>query len=749
MEKSLLEEVMKMPKIKRVLQHDAKDCGAACISIILKYYGKDVPLRKIRSAAGTDLVGTSGFGIIKGAESFGLSCKGLASTEKDKIEKIPFPAIFHINEKLDHYVVVYKVSKKYVYLSDPAIGLRKVLKEDFLSWWSGVFFILFPSSEFEKGNECGGLFPRFISLLKPHKKLVVETLIASLLLSLFGVFVSFYFRFLIDEVLYSQVRSTLNLCSICYLIVVVFQSVISYCRNQIILFLGTKIDVALLSDFFYHLLHLPLSFFSSRKTGEILSRINDAETVKNAVSSTTLGIIMDSFMFVVGGFFLFKMGMSLLPISVVPVVLSAIVVWIYSGPFKRKIKAKAILEADKNAAMYESINGISTIKGLATEKKAYLRVEEKIVAAAEKGLELGCMGNFQQSVQEFISGIGTLALYWFGSFMIFDGKITLGQLISFTTLSGFFLGPLKRLLTMQLHLQEVMISAERLTDIIDMEVENPNEEKLQEIEKIDGDIEFSNVSFSYGTRGRAVENISFKIPAGKKVAFVGSSGSGKTTLLKLLMKFYKLEEGQIFVNGTDISEVKTSSFREMIGYVPQESLLFSGTISENIAWGSEIADSKKILASAMVSQSYDFIQRLPEKFNTYVGEHGSTLSGGERQRLAVARILMRNPQLLILDEATASLDSISEQAIMDTIFTRVQGRTVIMVAHRLSTVRDCDIIYVFDKGKLVEEGNHSSLMKKNGFYKKLWSAQNEKSNGITASKYNGLLERISTVEGAN
>lgn len=706
-------------------------------------------MRKIRSAAGTDLVGTSGFGIIKGAETFGLSCKGLASTEKEKIEKIPFPAIFHIKENLDHYVVVYKVTKKHVYLSDPAVGLRKVTREEFFNWWSGVFFILFPSSEFEKGNECKGLLTRFISLLKPHKKLVIETLIASLLLSLFGVFVSFYFRFLIDEVLYSQVRSTLNLCSICYLIIIIFQSIIGYCRNQIILFLGTKIDVALLSDFFYHLLHLPLNFFSTRKTGEILSRINDAETVKNAVSSTTLGIIMDSFMFVVGGFFLFKMGMSLLPISIIPVILSAIVVWIYSSPFKRKIKLRSILEADKNAAMYESINGISTIKGLATEKKAYLRVEEKIVAAAEKGLELGCMGNFQQSIQEFISGIGTLCLYWFGSFMIFEGKITLGQLISFTTLSGFFLGPLKRLLTMQLHLQEVMISAERLTDIIDMEVENSNDEKLEEIEKINGDIEFKNVSFSYGTRGRAVDNISFKIPAGKKVAFVGTSGSGKTTLLKLLMKFYKLEEGQILVNGTDISEVKTSSFREMIGYVPQESLLFTGTISENIAWGSETADLKKIVASAMVSQSYDFIQRLPEKFNTYVGEHGSTLSGGERQRLAMARILMRNPQLLILDEATASLDSLSEQAIMDTIFTCVKERTVIMVAHRLSTVRDCDIIYVFDQGKLVEEGNHLSLMKKNGFYKKLWSAQNEKSNGSTTSKYNGFLERISSIEGAS
>lgn len=451
-------------------------------------------------------------------------------------------------------------------------------------------------------------------------------------------------------------------------------------------------------------------------------------------------------MLVAGGFFLFKMGMDLLPISIIPVLFSAIIVWIYSKPFKQKIKNRAILEADKNAAMYESINGISTIKGLATEDKAYLRIEEKIVAAAEKGLELDKLGNFQRAIQDLISGIGTLALYWVGSFMIFDGKITLGQLISFNTLSGFFLGPLKRLLTMQLHLQEVMISAERLTDIIDMEEECPDEENLKEVEKLEGDIQFKNVTFSYGTRGRAVEDVSLIIPAGKKVAFVGTSGSGKTTLLKLLMKFYSLEEGQILINGTDISDLKTHSYREKIGYVPQESLLFSGTISENIAWGCDNPDPKKIIASAIAAQAFDFIQRLPEKFNTYVGEHGSTLSGGERQRLAMARILMKNPNILILDEATASLDSISEQMIMNTIFSKIRGRTVIMVAHRLSTIKNCDLIYVFNKGKLVEQGNHLELLAKDGFYKKLWSAQNEKNNGIAPSEHNGLLKRISAIE---
>ena len=704
-----------MSRIKQVLQHDETDCGVACISIILQFYGKNVPLRKIREVCGTDGSGTSGYGIIKGAERFGLSCKGLMSPQKNKINEIPLPAIFHINEHAEHYVVVYKVSKKFIFVSAPAFGLRKIKLSDFFNWWSGVFFILFPTSEFEKGNEEKGLLFRFFTLLKPHKKLVFEVFLASIMLSIFGVFTSFYFRFLIDEVLYSEIKSTLNLCSVCYLLVIIFQTAISFCRSEIILYLGTKIDVALLCDFFCHLLHLPMDFFSKRKTGEILSRINDAETVKTAVSSTTLSIAIDSFMLVVGGIFLFKMGSRLLPISIIPVVISALIVWCYANPFKFKIKKRAIIEAEKNASMYESINGIATIKALSAEDKAFSRVEERIVDSAEKSIELGKMGNIQNSLQDFVSNCGTLALYWVGSFLIFNGKISLGQLISFVTLSGFFLNPLKRLLTMQLYLQEVFISAQRLTDIIDMEEEAYEEENKVEPESLNGEIEFKDVSFAYGTRGYAVENINLRISSGQKVAFVGTSGSGKTTLLKLLMKFYKCQDGKILINGTDIFDYKTDFYREKIGYVPQESLLFSGTIAENIAWGTENVNFKKIVAASMAAQAFEFIDRLPEKFNTYIGEHGSTLSGGERQRIALARILLRNPEILILDEATASLDSISEKAIMDTIFSIIKNKTTIMVAHRLSTIKNCDLIFVFNKGHLVEQGTHNQLLRKNGF----------------------------------
>ncbi len=715
-----------MSRIKQVLQHDESDCGPACVSIILQYYGKTIPLRKIRAVAGTDKIGTSGFGISKACETFGLDCEGFMAPQKEKISEIIFPAIFHIKTEIEHYVVVYKIKKNKVYISDPAIGLIKEDLKSFLEKWSGVFFLVSPTSSFEKTNDEQGLLFRFFSLLKPHKKLVISILLASLFLSMFGIFMSFYFRFLIDEVLYSQVKATLNLCSVCYLIIIVFQSVLNFARSQILLYIGEKVDVILLSDFFCHLLHLPMSFFSNRKTGEVLSRVNDAETIRYAIASTTLSVVIDSFMIIVGGFFLFNMGSKLLPISIIPVLISSVIILFFAKPIKILIRQRSIIEADKNASMYESINGIATIKGLATEQIAMDRVEEKICESAHMSIKLRTKGNLQNSILSFVSGCGKLALYWIGSFYIFNGELTLGQLISFITLSGFFLEPLSRVLTMQLQLQEVMIAAQRLSDVIDLEEESDSNLNKDEVDDLSGDIEFNNVCFAYGTRGMAIKNISLKIKSGEKVAFVGMSGSGKTTLLKLLMRFYECTEGNILINGKDINEYYIQSYREKIGYVPQESLLFTGTIKENISWGCEIPDIKKIVQCAIDAKAIDFIQNFPDKFDTYVGEHGSTLSGGERQRIALARVLMRDPHFLILDEATASLDSISEHAIMSTIFNRIKNKTVIMVAHRLSTIKNCDKIFVFNKGSLVEEGSHESLLEQKGFYFDLWSTQNEK-----------------------
>lgn len=712
--------------LKLQLQHDESDCAAACLSMVLKFFGREVNIRKLRTVAGTDMQGTSGYGIKVCAEKFGLSCKGFSAPDKKLISEIPFPAIFHTcKNSQEHYVVVESLKHNKLKVFDPAEGIKKVPLQEFYENWTGIFFLCSPSETFVTGKEDKTPMMKFFSLLQPHKHLLSKIFASSLVLTFFGVLISFYFRFLIDEVLYSEVKATLNLCSICYLVILIFQGLLSFCRNQIIMYLGAKIDATLVCDFFYHLMKLPLSFFTARKTGEVLSRIRDTDTIRTTISSTTVSVLMDSVMILVGSFFLLKMGSGLLGVSMIPVIISSVIIWITAKPFKVLIKNRAMAMAEKDASMYETINGISTIKALSTEKNAFRRSEVRIVDSINKTMRLETFSNLNVNIQNFISSLGTLLVYWIGSYKIFAGEMTLGQLISFITLSGFFLGPLGRLLTMQPALQEAFVAAERLSDIMELEEESFNEGNCEEIDSLKNEIEFKNLSFSYGTRGRNVQSVNLKIKKGEKIAFVGKSGSGKSTLLKLLMKFYRPEEGSIIIDGKDISEIKTENYRNLIGYVPQESLLFSGTIAENIAWGLDDATPEKIIASAYAAQALDFITALPDKFHTLVGEHGATLSGGERQRIALARILMRNPEIIVLDEATASLDSISEKAIMETV-NSFKDRTIIMVAHRLSTICNCDKIFVVDSGKIVESGTHDELIAKNGEYKKLWEAQYEK-----------------------
>lgn len=732
-----------MKKKVLVRQQDETDCGAACIATVARYYGKRVSISRIRYYAGTDVMGTSGVGIVKGAEALGFKCRGMLSEKKKLPEGIQMPWVAHVRKRgLDHYVVVYGCKRGKVIVADPDEGLLKIGFDSFREIWTGVFFLITPDEGFVRTKETKGLVGRFLYLLKPFKKTLLECFAGGLLLSLLGVAGAFYFRFLIDDVLYSGLENTLWVCSIAYLGVILFQCVLEFCRNQLMNYMGNKIDLVLIRDYFRHILRLPMDFFTSRKTGEILSRIGDTTTIRHTISSTSLGVVIDSCMLVVGGVFLMAFGTKLLMVAVVPVVLSAFLVWIFIGPFRKKIKEQAVAEAEKQSALVESVNGIGTIKALSSEKAAYERVEQRITDCTRRSIDLGTMGSWENLLQSIVSRGGTLAMYWIGSILIFKGQLSLGQLISFVTLSGYFLDPLGRLLTLQQRLQEAVIAGDRLGQIMDLlEEDEISGGENNSVKKIDcekesiseklkpdslkGRISFRNVSFAYGTRGLALKNISFEVRPGEKVAFVGLSGSGKSTVTKLLMKFYKPSRGSILVDGVNIEDYDTGSYRSAIGYVPQEVLLFSGSIAENIMWGSPGHSSMEMIKAAAAARADEFIERLDDRYGTVVGERGATLSGGERQRISLARVFLRKPGVLILDEATSSLDSISEKGIMDTIDESGKGATMIIVAHRLSTIRQCDQILVFDKGKVVEKGSHLQLMNKRGKYYEMWRAQNE------------------------
>ncbi len=706
-----------------VLQHDETDCGVACIASIAKYYGKTISFTKIRTLAGTDLMGTSGLGIVRSAIALGFFCKGIVSKEKHLPNELPVPCIAHIKQDyVDHYVVVYKINKDAIVIADPARGIKRIKIDTFKEKWSGVLFLIEPEAKYFSARESSSFFNNILQLLKPYKIYVIEIIIASVLLSFIGVTSSFYFRFLIDEVLSSGLRITLATMSIGYLCLIIFQAFLSISRNQIIMHISNKIDAVLIFEYLFHVFHLPMDFFGKRKVGEIVSRLNDVEIIRNAISMTTMSVVIDSIMLILGTLVLFAFGSSLAIIAIFSVVLSTIVSWIFAKQYKRKIKEKARIDAEKQSSIVESINGITTIKALGTEDVAFQKIESQIVESINKGIKLGTMSNIQNQIQVLISQVGTLSIYWIGSLAILDGKLSLGQLISFNMILSYFLGPLARLLSLQPNLQEAIVSVERFSEILEFPTEEQSKGDIT-LNTIQGAIEIRNLNFTYGTRGYNLQNINLSINAGEKIAIVGPSGSGKSTLTKLIMKFYKIEDGSITIDGYNINDIDTYSLRSLIGYVPQEILLFSGTIAENIAWGAGNTTLKDIISAAIAANAHEFINNLPDRYFTKVGERGATLSGGERQRIALARVLLRKPKLLILDEATSSLDSISEKIIMSAVDRLAEGITTIIVAHRLSTVKHCDKIFVINNGKIIESGCHEDLIMKNSIYKNLWIAQ--------------------------
>lgn len=438
----------------------------------------------------------------------------------------------------------------------------------------------------------------------------------------------------------------------------------------------------------------------------------------------TVGVILDCTMLIFDGIVLFAFSSSLITVAIIPVILSAILVLAFANKFRRMIYRRSVTEAEKYSHFVESINGMTTIKALAAEDECYDKAELKIIDAIQKGFSLSNMGNLQGTMQGFLSQTGNLIVYWYGSFLIMQGKLSLGQLISFVTLLGFFLGPLSRLITLQPQLQELSVAAKRLGEILDLSEEKHIQSGTFTPSEIMGNIRISNLTFSYGSRGTTLKNISLNIKAGEKVAFVGPSGSGKTTLMKLLLKFYEPDSGEICLDEKNINDIETSFYRKSFGYVPQEILLFSGTIQENITFGSDSATPEEVFSAAKEAQALDFISNLEERFAAKVGERGATLSGGERQRLALARVLLRKPRILVLDEATSNLDSICEKEILKTVSKIGSDITTIMVAHRLSTVKNCDKIFVLKEGELVESGTHSSLLRKKGIYASMWKNQN-------------------------
>ncbi|HHK5536316.1 peptidase domain-containing ABC transporter [Bacillus cereus] len=708
-----------------VKQHDAADCAAACLATVCLYYKKDISITKLRDLLGTDIKGTTLKGLESGAKRLGFDTKAVRVNHETFMSEFSLPAIAHIitKEGLAHFVVVHKITKNSVVFLDPAEGSKKISIIEFFNYFDGILLLLAPNDAFvvERKKKSNTL-QTFIRLLMPQKMLFVYSIVASLLLTILGVTSAFFNKILMDEILPYNLKNELTIFGLGFLLVVVFQVTLSTIRQHILLYLSQKIDIQLLLGFFRHTYKLPMKFFSTRKVGDILTRFSDAFTIKNILTSVTLSLCIDLFLAIASAVVLYLMNSTLFGVILLLTSLNAALVFIFKRPYKKINFRKKESDSILNSHIVETLKGIETIKVHAAEEKTLEKLETEYVKNLRISFKEGVLSNLQNTFSSSISGIGQILLMCIGASMVMDKDITLGGLMAFVTLSGYFMDPIGRLIHIQLAVQEASVSLARISELYDVETEQLNDNKPK-VEEISGDIKLENIKYRYGSRGSALNSVSITIPEGKKVALVGESGSGKTTIAKLLLRYYVPEEGSIRIAGSDIQDLDLYSYRKNISYIPQNIELFSGTIRENITLGIRGATDEQLRRACNDAGCKEFIEKLPGKYDTYLDEAGGGLSGGEKQKIALARALILNNNFTILDEATSNLDFISEANVYRTLFSKKKHATILIIAHRLSTIQDCDMIYVLDQGKVVEEGTHQSLLENKGTYYSLYMSQ--------------------------
>lgn len=475
--------------------------------------------------------------------------------------------------------------------------------------------------------------------------------------------------------------------------------------------------------YFNHIYKLPMKFFSTRKTGDIITRFSDAFTIKDIFTNIALTLIMDITMALITGVILFKMNMTLFVIILFMTIISIGLVFIFKHPYKKINEEQMQQSSILNSQIIEGLRAVETIKGNANEETELEYIEREYIKSLRISLKEGMLSNVQGSFSSMVSTVGNLILMYFGVMQVINNELTLGSLMAFMTLSGYFMDPVGRLVSLQLQIQEANISMKRITEILDYEKEQDDSTSNPILENVEGDIEIKNLTFRYGNRKPVLENVSFTIPKGKKIALVGESGSGKSTIAKLLLKYYEPENGEITIDGVDINEYSNESLRKAISYVPQSIELFSKSIYDNIRVSKMNSTLDEVKDAAKAADAHDFIKKLPMQYYTYLEEAGNGLSGGEKQRIALARAFLKRNEFYILDESTSNLDFATENIIFDMIYNKLKNKSMMIIAHRLSTIKNCDEIIVLNHGEVIEKGTHDELLVKEGRYYELWEMQ--------------------------
>jgi ATP-binding cassette, subfamily B, bacterial HlyB/CyaB len=696
-------------------QYDETDCGAASLAMICKYYDKKVSVTRMRDMTNVSTEGATFMSLARAAESIGFNTRAIKGTW-DTLPRTPLPAIIHWDGY--HYIVLYEVQSDRVIVGDPGRGLLTIKKDEFIKRWTGYTLILEPSAAIGRVPEMKTTLSRFIGYLIPYRWLLLEILLCSFLISIFGLASPIFTQLIVDNVVVHQNVTLLNTVLAGMLVVTFFSMISGGLRTYLSEHLSMKLEMSMLSHFYRHVVSLPMKFFAMRKVGDILTRFEENDKIKELMTSSSISMFIDVLMVFVylTVMFIYSVHLTLIVILFIPFFIALTLG--FTPIFKRMSRQSFSKEAAKESFMVESMGGVSTIKSASAEIFNRWKWENLFAKALKVRFRFAMIDLSSDNAAEVLQTLSSVVLLYFGATTVIKGDMTIGQLMAFMALVGQVIEPINKLVGQWNEIQEALISVERLNDVFDVSPEEPiGDESLVQMPAISGSVKFENVSFAYSEADKMIlKNITFEAHPGQTIAIVGRSGSGKTTLINLLMRFYPPQKGRILIDDIDIEGVAVSSLRRQMGMVLQDNLLFSGTIRDNIALGAPDKPFNNIIEAATMAAAHDFISDMPLGYKTDVGERGSALSGGQRQRIAIARALVNDPKILIFDEATSALDNESEKAIQKNLAGITHDRTTFIIAHRLSTVQGADMIIVLDQGVIVEKGTHRELLDRRGLY---------------------------------
>jgi ATP-binding cassette subfamily C protein len=702
-------------KYQFVKQHSEEDCGAACLAAVSRYYGRTFTLSRIREAVGTGQFGTTLLGLKRGAETLGFNARPVKTSQEvlNRIKEAPLPAIIHW--KGNHWVVLYGSKGKKYLVADPAVGIRYLSKQEICEGWSDWLMLLLepdPIKFFQQKDEQLGGFWRFFQRVWIYRTILAQALPLNLMLGLLSLASPFLMQILTDDVLVRGDTKLLTTVAIAVVVMNFISRSLSFVQSNLIAHFAQRLQLGLVLEFGQQILRLPLSYYESRRSGEIVSRLQDIDQINQLVAQVVVSLPSQFFIALISfGFMVFYSWKLTLVAVFIGIVMSLSTV-IFQPSLQQKTRELLVQDAETQGVLVETFKGALTLKTTTSGPQFWDELQMRfgrLATVTYRTIQISIINN---TFSGFVSGVGGVVLLWYGGNLVINPaeNLSIGQLFAFNSMNSNFLGLFATLISFVEEFTRAKTATQRLTEVIDATSENEGDE-VKPFAKIagDADITCTNLNFHYAGRLDLIDNFSLTIPGGQVIALIGKSGCGKSTLAKLIAGLYPVQSGNIRIGMYNLQDLSLECLRQQVVLVPQEPHFWSRSIVENFRLGAPHITFEQIVAACQVAEADEFISKLPEKYQTVLGEFGANISGGQRQRLAIARAIVTDPPILILDESTGGLDPVSEEQVLDKLFKHRQGKTTILITHRPRVVNRADWIVLLDQGKLKTQGSLEEL----------------------------------------